>query len=107
MHLILDQFDDIVVHAADSYRLQEDDHLLKNPPTKNRNNNPYIALIRKSSSISWGFLSNSEECDILSLVLAQHEQPMNLMEFKAVEKVFFLTWGTYLLAVMKGLGFRV
>ncbi|CAE7292437.1 unnamed protein product [Symbiodinium sp. CCMP2456] len=47
MHLILDQFDDIVVHAADSYRLQE-------------------------------------ECDILSLVLAQHAGTMNLTEFKAI-----------------------
>ncbi|CAE7275460.1 unnamed protein product, partial [Symbiodinium pilosum] len=48
MQLILDQFDDIVVHAADSYRLQE-------------------------------------ECDILSLVLAQHKgSKVRLTDFKAI-----------------------
>ncbi|CAE6962466.1 unnamed protein product [Symbiodinium natans] len=47
MHLVLDQFDDIVSNVANSYRLQE-------------------------------------ECDVLSLVLAQHPGSIRLSEFKAV-----------------------
>jgi len=47
MHLVLEQFDNMVSNVANSYRIQE-------------------------------------ECDVLSLVLAQYEGPIILMEFKAV-----------------------
>ncbi|CAK8999619.1 Pentatricopeptide repeat-containing protein [Durusdinium trenchii] len=47
MHLVLEQFDAMVMNVANSYRLQE-------------------------------------ECDVLSLVLAQYEAPITLSEFKAV-----------------------
>ncbi|CAE7455446.1 unnamed protein product [Symbiodinium natans] len=47
MHLVLEQFDNMVSNVANSYRVQE-------------------------------------ECDILSLVLAQYEGPIILVEFKAV-----------------------